>query len=120
LKAKMALVEKAYKDGDSSSVRDKLTAFISDFSESNHCTVTEIPLSKVYHHAQLSVETNVFTIKGEFRELLKMEQALEKEFGVAAKIMSARFYCVRDMQSKRKHLYLTVTTQSFKQSESKT
>jgi hypothetical protein len=113
LKAKMAEVEQAYNDNDSTSIRDKLTAYISDFAENNNCLVTEIPLSSEYKNAHLSVETNIFTVRGPFKELLKLEYELEGKFKLIAKIMSARFFSVKDMQTKRKNLYLTIVTQSF-------
>src|SRR5437868_10737810 len=47
LKSKMKLIEEAY-SSDSTSIRDKLTAFISDFAESNNCLVTEIPSYTAY------------------------------------------------------------------------
>lgn len=120
LKARIALLEKAYREGDSTSVRDRLTAFISGYADDTHCTVTEIPTSKAYKASQLMVETNVFTIRGGFKELLQMEHAVEKEFGMMAKVVSARFYSVKDMQSKRRNLFLCLTTQSFRQLGSKT
>jgi hypothetical protein len=113
LKSKIELVEKAYKEGDSASVRDKLTAFISDFSEYNYCTVTEIPTSSTYSNGTLIVETNSFTIKGQFSSLLKLEAEIEKEFKLTAKIMSAHFFSIKENQTKRKNLYLTIITQSF-------
>ena len=113
LKSKIELVEKAYKEGDSSSVRDKLTAFISDFSENNDCIVTEIPISSSYSNGSINVETNSFTIKGRFNSLLKLQSEIEKEFKLSAKIMSAHFFSIKENQTKRKNLYLTVITQSF-------
>lgn len=113
LKSKIDLVEKAYKESDSSSVRDKLTAFISDFSENNDCIVTEIPISSDYSNGNILVETNSFTIKGAFGQLLKLEAEIEKEFKLSAKIMSTHFFSVKENQTKRKNLYLTIITQSF-------
>jgi len=115
LRSKMALIESSYSEGDSISVRDKLTALISDFAENNDCVVTEIPSSFSYKNDNLLVETNVFTIKGSFKELLSLEQLLENKFKILAKIMSTRFFSVKDPQSRRKNLYLTLITQSFKQ-----
>lgn len=113
LKSKMALVEKAYKEGDSSSVRDKLTAFISDFAENNNCIVTEIPFSASYKNGEVKVETNTFTVKGTFSSLLSLQYAVEKEFKFLARIMSVRFFSIKENQTKRKNLYLTIITQTF-------
>lgn len=113
IKSKMELVEKAYTEGDSSSVRDKLTAFISDFSENNNCTVTEIPISSLYTNGNVKIESNSFTIKGNFNSLLKLQYAIEQEFKFSAKIMSTRFFSIKENQTKRKNLYLTIITQSF-------
>jgi hypothetical protein len=115
LKARMAEFEKAYSKNDSLAVRDKLTEFISDFAEKNNCLVTEIPLNSSFKNDNLHVQTNSFTIKGNFNNLLTLLYRLESDCRYVAKIMSSRFYTVKDIQSKRKYLYLTIITQSFEQ-----
>lgn len=115
LKAKMAEFERAYAKGDSSAVRDKLTAYISDFAEKNNCLVTEIPLNSSFKNDKLNVQTNTFTIKGNFYSLLALLHKMENEYKYVSKIMSARFFSIKDMQTKRKNLYLTLITQSFEQ-----
>jgi hypothetical protein len=113
LKAKMELIKKTYKEGDSTSVRDKLTAFISDFAENNGCVVTEIPIGSFYSNGAIVIETNSFTVKGEFKYLLKLQSEIEKEFKLFAKIMSVHFFSIKENQTKRKNLYLNIITQSF-------
>lgn len=115
LKAKMALIEEAYSSSDSLSIRDKLTAFISDYAENNNCVVTEIPEHSSFARDNLKVQTNTFTIKGRFKDLLNLQFEVERKFKLLARIMSAHFFTVGDFQSKRKNLYLTITTQSFTQ-----
>lgn len=118
LKTKMMEFEKAYAKGDSLSVRDKLTTYISEFAEENACLVTEIPMNSSFKNDNLKVQTNTFTIKGNFRELLTLLYTLETEHKYLAKIMSAQFYTIKDMQVKKKNLYLTIITQSFEQKSS--
>ncbi|MEO6303100.1 MAG: hypothetical protein ABIP51_07990 [Bacteroidia bacterium] len=115
LKAKMAEFEKAYTKNDSMAVRDKLTAYISDFAENNQCLVTEIPVNSSFKNDNLKVQTNTFTVKGNFNNLLSLLYLLENEYKYVAKIMSAKFYTIKDMQTKKKNLYLTMVTQSFEQ-----
>ncbi len=115
LKMKMAEFEKAYSKNDSSAVRDKLTAYISDFAENNECLVTEIPLNSSFKNDNLNVQTNTFTVKGNFHSLLSLLYKLEGEYKYVAKIMSAKFYTLKDLQTKKKNLYLTMVTQSFEQ-----
>lgn len=115
LKAKMAEIEKAYLRKDSSSVRDKLTAGISDFADKNNCLVTEIPVNSLFTNKNLDVQTNTFTIKGNFNNLLLLLNMLESDYRYITKIMSARFFSLTDLQTRRKNLYLTVITQSFEQ-----
>lgn len=117
LKAQMTLLEEAYSK-DSTSIRDQLTAFISDYAENNSCIVTEIPSFSSYASENLNIQTNTFTVKGRFNELASLLLAIERKFKVSAKVMSARYYSVKDMQTKRKNLYLTLVTQSFNQTES--
>jgi hypothetical protein len=118
LKAKMEEFEKAYAKGDSIPVRDKLTAYISEFAEQNYCLVTEIPGNSSFRNNDLKVQTNTFTVKGNFKELLTLLYTLETEHKYLAKIMSAQFYTVKDLQAKKKSLYLTIVTQSFEQKAS--
>lgn len=115
LKARMAEFEKAYSKNDSSSVRDKLTAFISDFADKNNCLVTEIPLNSSFKNNNLKVQTNTFTIRGNYNHLVTLLFQLEKEYKYLTKIMSTRFYTIRDIQAKEKKLYMTLITQSFEQ-----
>lgn len=115
MKAKLSQFEKAYSRQDSLAIRDELTAYISGFSEKNNCLVTEIPSSSTFKEKSLQVKTNTFTIRGNFQNLLKLLHSLENEFNYVAKIMSARFYTIKDYQSKKKQLYLTLVTQSFEQ-----
>lgn len=118
LKAKMDLIEKSYAK-DSLSIRDRLTAFISDYAENNDCLVTEIPSFTAYKNSNLQVQTNVFTIRGRFIPLLKLVQEVENRFKTSAKLMSVHFMAVKDFQSKKKNLYLTLITQSFNQTKQK-
>jgi len=115
LKAKMEEFDKAYSRGDSIAVRDKLTAYISDFAEGNNCLVTEIPVNSSFKNDNLDVQTNVFTIKGNFHNLLALLYKMEYDYKYVSKIMSARFFSVRDPELKKQNLYLTLITQSFEQ-----
>ncbi len=115
LKSKMAEFEKAYSKSDSMAVRDKLTAFISDFAEKNSCLVTEIPTNSSFKNDNLKVQTNTFTIRGNFNNLLSLLNKLETDYKYVAKIMSTKFYSTKDLQTKKKNLYLTIITQSFEQ-----
>lgn len=115
LKAKMAEFEKAYSKSDSIAVRDKLTSYISDFAEKNNCLVTEIPLNSSFKNDNLKVQTNTFTVRGDFNNLLSLLYLLENEYKYVAKIVSTKFFSIKDMQTKRKNLYLTLITQSFEQ-----
>lgn len=117
LKAKMTEFEKAYSRNDSTSVRDKLTAYISDFAERNNCLVTEIPLNSSFRNDKLNVQTNTFTVKGNFFNLVSLLYTLEYDYKYVSKIMSARFFSIKDPHTKRKALYLTLITQSFEQKD---
>jgi hypothetical protein len=45
--------------------------------------------------------------------------AVEKEYNFSAKVVSAKFYSTKDLQTKQTNLYLALVTQSFKQQENK-
>lgn len=119
LKSKLAVVQKLCSANDSTSLRDRLTAFISDYATNANCTVTDIPKHTHFNNGSISVETNVFTVKGGFKDLLSLEYELENRFRILARIMSVRFFSVKDLQTKRKNLYLTLVTQSFNQAGNK-
>jgi hypothetical protein len=113
LKAKIASIEKSYNSSDSSSVRDKLTAFISDFSEAHQCVVTEIPTCRTFKKDKMLVETNFFTVSGKFHDLLVLQHEVETKFKYLAKLTSIRFFSLKEMNTKRKKLFVTITAQSI-------
>ena len=98
---------------DSGDVRDRLTAFISDFSEKNNCLVTEIPSNTSFQNASVRVQTNTFTVRGNFNKLVKLLNQVENDCKYIAKIMSASFSTATDARTKKKELFLTLITQSF-------
>lgn len=115
LTAKMKEFERAYSKGDSTAVRDKLTAYISEFAEKNNCLVTEIPVNSFFKNKNINVQTNIFTIKGNFSSLLSLLHKLEFDYKYVSKVMSAKFFTVRDQELKKRNLYLTLVTQAFEQ-----
>lgn len=100
---------------DSLSIRDQLTAFISDYATNNNCIVTEIPNKSYYVNTELNVQTNKFTVRGDFKRLLTLLYKIESVYTYSAKIVSAKFYSQPDMKTKRPNLYLELITQSFNQ-----
>jgi hypothetical protein len=118
LQAQMTLLDKAYNSSDSSSIRDQLTAFISDYAEENGCIVTEIPEKSFYSSSQLNVQTNKFVVKGHYKSLLQLMLNVETHYNYTAKVVSAKFYSIKDLQTKQTNLYLAFITQSFRQHES--
>lgn len=118
LQSQMALLDKAYNSSDSSSIRDQLTAFISDYAEDNECVVTEIPEKSFYSSSQLNIQTNKFVIKGDYKSLLQLMLNVETHYNYTAKVVSAKFYSVKDLQTKHTNLFLALITQSFRQHES--
>ena len=44
---------------------------------------------------------------------------MEKKYNYTAKVVSAKFYSTKDLQTKQTQLYLALVTQSFKQQEIK-
>ncbi|MBA4241922.1 MAG: hypothetical protein C0448_14445 [Sphingobacteriaceae bacterium] len=119
LQSQMKLLDMAYNDLDSTSIRDQLTAFISDFAEQNNCVVTEIPEKSFYSSSQLNVQTNRFVIKGSYNSLLQLMLEVETKYNYSAKVVSAKFYSIKDVQTKQTNLFLKLVTQSFRQYEKK-
>ena len=117
LKQQMELLDKAYNSADSSSIRDQLTAFISDFADRHECMVTEIPEKSFYSSSQLNIQTNKFVIKGKYNQLLQLLNAVETNYNYTAKVVSAKYYSIKDLQTKQTNLYLAMITQSFRQHE---
>lgn len=117
IQASMKTFEKKFSSEDSSPVRDNLTGYISDYAEKNNCLVTEIPGNSFYKNNSLKVQTNMFTIKGTYRNLVLLLNLLETKFSFMSRIMSARFYSITNPQNKKTELFLTVITQSFEQKQ---
>lgn len=117
LQSQMALLDKAYNSSDSSSIRDQLTAFISDFAEQHDCVVTEIPEKAFYASSQLNIQTNKFVVKGKYHQLLRLLDAVESNYNYTAKVVSVKYYSLKDLQTKQTNLYLAMITQSFRQHE---
>lgn len=117
LQAQMALLDKAYSASDSSSIRDQLTAFISDFAEQHDCVVTEIPEKTFYASSQLNIQTNKFVVKGKYHQLLQLLAEVERNYNYTAKVVSVKYYTIKDLQTKQTNLYLAMITQSFRQQE---
>jgi hypothetical protein len=111
------LLDKAYNSADSSSIRDQLTAFISDFAEQHACVVTEIPEKALYANSQLNIQTNKFVVKGSYHQLLRLLNAVESNYNYTAKVVSVKYYSTKDLQTKQTNLYLAMITQSFRQHE---
>ncbi len=119
LQSQMTLLDKAYNSADSSSIRDQLTAYISDFAEKNNAMVTEIPEKALYSKTNLNVQTNKFVVRGNFNALVELLNMVERDYNFTAKVVSAKFYSTKDLQTKKTNLYLALVTQSFKQQENK-
>ena len=118
LQSQMALLDKAYNSADSGSIRDQLTAFISDFAEQHQCVVTEIPEKSFYSSSQLNIQTNKFVVKGTYHQLLQLLNAVEAQYNYTAKVVSVKYYSIKDLQTKQTNLYMALITQSFRQHES--
>ena len=117
IQKQIVLLEKNF-GADSMSIRDQLTAYISDFSTNNNCIVTEIPNKSFYVNTDLNVQTNKFIVRGDFKRLLMLLNKIETTYTYSAKIVSAKFYSQIDLQTKKTNLYLELITQSFNQSNS--
>ncbi len=117
LQSQMALLDKAYNSGDSSSIRDQLTAFISDFAEQHECVVTEIPQKTLYASSELNIQTNKFVVRGKYHQLLQLLDAVETNYNYTAKVVSVKYYSTKDLQTKQTNLFLAMITQSFRQHE---
>lgn len=117
LQSQMALLDKAYNSSDSSSIRDQLTAFISDFAEQHDCVVTAIPEKALYASSELHIQTNKFVVRGKYQQLLQLLHAVETNYNYTAKVVSVKYYSVKDLQTKQTNLYLAMITQSFRQHE---
>lgn len=115
IREKMKHVEMVYAKQDSVAIRDRLTAFISSYAEKNRCTVVEIPANTLFENQNMNVQTNIFTLKGRFIDLLPVVYQLETEFRFISKIMSVKFYVSKDLHSKKRVLFLTIFTQAFEQ-----
>ena len=81
--------------------------------------VAEIPEKALYSKTNLNVQTNKFVVRGNFNSLVTLLNMVERDYNYTAKVVSAKFYSTKDLQTKKTNLYLALVTQSFKQQEEK-
>lgn len=114
LKLKMQEFEKIYHTTDTSEIRAQLMAYIANYTETGNCILVSMPKPAVFAGSNLIVQTNSFTLTGDFKSLLQLLSQIEKHFQFLARIVSAKFYTQKTGTEKMPSLYLAVVTQSFK------
>lgn len=120
IKANLTKYENAYSGNELIFVREKLTKYISDFANKNNgCIVVEIPVNNFINIENLIVETNAYTVKGNYHQLLKLLSEMELNFKYLAKIVNIRFFVSTDRNFNKKQLFITIITQTYRKNENK-
>ena len=95
-----------------SNKRNDLMAASSDYCVKNNISIREVPTPVVEKVNDYIIETNRFTLKGKFKNLLQYVHYLEREENHGA-IRSVRFYAHKPPREQEKELLLDVYIQNL-------
>jgi hypothetical protein len=95
------------------SVHDTLLSVLSQYCKENSVLLKSFPETSTYEEGSFEIETNSFTLQGNFIPLLRLVYLLEQKERIG-KISSLNFQSAKDYDSKRTVLPLTVYLQTVK------
>jgi hypothetical protein len=102
-------------DGD---FRQFLLEKTSYYCESNNVEIKEIPEPITADHNEYEILTHTIILKGDFQKLNNFIYEMEQKMKVR-NITSVRFYIIKDLQSKKEELHLTMYFRNAKKKNSK-
>lgn len=97
-------------------VQQALLGVITGYCKEHNTVLREFPKTVYNEEKDFMVETNVFTVEGNFFELLKLVYLLEQENRIG-KISSARFFVKKDLKTHTTGLNATIYLQNIKKPE---
>lgn len=93
-----------------------LLEIITHYANQNNCVVRNIPTTNIANENGFAIETLVFKIEGNFKNLLQLVYLLEQKYQVG-KIGSVEFNTQTDQKTGRRSLDLTLYIQKISKQE---
>lgn len=100
-----------------SPAREELLGLLTDYCQRSGVVLREFPQTVIKQDKDLLVETNIFTIEGQYTKLLKLVYELEQKKKIG-KVSSVTYQAKKDNTTKRLVLTATIYLQNIKKQES--
>ena len=97
--------------------QEMLLEYISNYCKEKNLVLSSMGETHSYQNGDYLVQTNVFTIEGQFVKLLKLIYFLE-ENNKSGKIIGLDFFSKEDFIQKKRRLFVTLYFQNIKQKQS--
>lgn len=95
---------------------DRLIELVTNYCNENNAVLMEFPQMESAIKDDLVVETNKFTLSGNFQNLLKLVYLLEQEYKLG-KVASVNYKMVKNYKARENILTATVYVQNIKKKE---
>lgn len=95
---------------------EALLSLITGYCQSNHAVLREFPQTTVNEDGDLSVETNRFTIAGNFSTLINLVYLLEQKYNLG-KVASVNYQLKKDFKTQEMQLTANVFLQNIKKKQ---
>jgi hypothetical protein len=100
---------------DSSNVQQTILGLVTNYCQKNNVVLREFPSSITQQENDITIETNYFSVEGDFLRLLQLVNSLEQHSEIG-KITSTHFKSKKNIKTKSVELTMTVYVQNFKKS----
>jgi hypothetical protein len=97
-------------------IDEALLSFITNYCQTNHAVLREFPSTTVNEDGDLSIETNRFTIGGNFYTLINIVYLLEQKYHLG-KIASVNYQLKKDFKTQEMQLTANVFLQNIKKKQ---
>lgn len=109
-------IEKLFGTNQEGHVQQELLETVTGYCKTANTVLREFPRTVYHEEKDLVVETNVFTVEGSFRQLLKITYLLEEEKKLG-RISSVRYFTKKDPKTKVPALNATIYLQNINKTD---
>ena len=102
-----------YTNNSDTSNQSRLLNFISEYTTTHKSRISFLPKSKIQSNNGYEIETNIMQLEGDFKDILKLVYAIEREQKLA-KVVSLNFEVKEDWVDKTRKLTATAYFQNIK------
>jgi hypothetical protein len=97
---------------DSIKIRSKILGVLSSFCNQNNLKICDFPYINPVLNNEIIILTNVATVSGSFKNILRLTHYLEHDLKIA-RITSINYYLVKGIQDKQKTLQADIYLQNI-------